>query len=262
MEKPGIEKHYCQKSIADNKTQQKSAHFSYQGEELELFRNALVWKRYFSSHIINYIAGQVLEVGAGTGETAKYLCSDKVTGWTCMEPDGTLIKKVNQKIRDSVLPEFFTARQETITSLSKDELFDTILYIDVLEHIENDRSELLKACLHLKSDGHLIILCPAHQQLFSRFDTAVGHFRRYSSRQLQSIIPDTVSLISLKYLDSVGLVASLANKLVMKNSYPTVKQIVIWDRFMVRLSKVFDILLFHRIGKSVIGIWKKQNENH
>lgn len=45
--------------------------------------------------------------------------------------------------------------------------FDTIIYIDVLEHIEDDREELNRAASHLRPGGHLIILSPAHQKLFT-----------------------------------------------------------------------------------------------
>jgi 2-polyprenyl-3-methyl-5-hydroxy-6-metoxy-1,4-benzoquinol methylase len=54
----------------------------------------------------------------------------------------------------------------TLRSL-KDQQFDTIVYIDVLEHKEDDREELERATLHLRSKGHLIVLSPAHQSLRS-----------------------------------------------------------------------------------------------
>jgi hypothetical protein len=60
------------------------------------------------------------------------------------------------------------------------------------------------------------------------------------------------------YLDSVGLLASSANKLLLKQSYPTLKQVLFWDRTMVPMSKLFDKITFHQLGKSVLLIAQKQ----
>ncbi|NIQ14480.1 MAG: methyltransferase type 12, partial [Candidatus Dadabacteria bacterium] len=111
--------------------------------------------------------------------------------------------------------------------------YDTILYIDVLEHIEDDYNELQSAKKLLSDTGTLIILSPAHQWLFSEFDEAIGHHRRYTKATLLKIIPDELNLINIRYLDSIGLFASLANRVLMRKSIPSMNQIKFWDRVMV-----------------------------
>ena len=59
------------------------------------------------------------------------------------------------------------------------ETFDTILYLSVLEHIEDDQKEILIALDKLEDKGHLIICVPAHNYMYSNFDKEIGHFRRY-----------------------------------------------------------------------------------
>ena len=51
--------------------------------------------------------------------------------------------------------------------------------MNVLEHIEDDKEELNIAVSKLNQGGHLIILVPAHNELYSKFDKEIGHFRRY-----------------------------------------------------------------------------------
>ena len=58
--------------------------------------------------------------------------------------------------------------------------FDSIVYIDVLEHIKDDSAEIAAATARLRSNGTLVVLSPAHAWLFSAFDAAVGHYRRYA----------------------------------------------------------------------------------
>ena len=78
--------------------------------------------------------------------------------------------------------------------LDRPQRFDAVLYIDVLEHIEDDRGELERATRLLREGGYLIVLSPAHQWLFSPFDEAIGHFRRYDRRSLGALQPAGTAL--------------------------------------------------------------------
>ncbi len=95
----------------------------------------------------------------------------------------------------------------------------------------------------------MIVLSPAHNWLFSPFDAAIGHFRRYSRKSLIAVAPDSLRLVRAFYLDSVGMAASLANRLFLKASSPTLAQIHFWDRNLVRASQFVDPLVGRRLGK-------------
>ena len=130
------------------------------------------------------------------------------------------------------------------------------MYIDVIEHILDEQTELEIAQSFLKKGGHLIILVPAHNFLYNEFDQSIGHRRRYKKKMLRNLVPKQLEQQRLIYLDSLGLIASLANKLILKQSYPSLKQIRFWDRTIVPASKMIDTLSFYLIGKSLLGIWK------
>lgn len=66
--------------------------------------------------------------------------------------------------------------------------YDLILLIDVLEHIEDEIKFLVAAHEHLKPGGFLILGVPMRQHLFSAYDRAVGHYRRYSTNYLKSVV--------------------------------------------------------------------------
>jgi 2-polyprenyl-3-methyl-5-hydroxy-6-metoxy-1,4-benzoquinol methylase len=132
-----------------------------------------------------------------------------------------------------------------------------VLYIDVLEHIEHDRAELARAVQHLAPNGTLIVLAPAHQWLFSSFDAAIGHFRRYDLPGLLDLRPPNVTVARARYLDAVGLLASLGNRILLKQSAPTLAQIRVWDRVMVRASRWLDPVLGFRLGKSALIVWRR-----
>jgi hypothetical protein len=136
-------------------------------------------------------------------------------------------------------------------------VFDTILYIDVLEHIERDAEELQGAADRLAVNGHLIVLSPAHQWLFAPFDAAIGHYRRYTRASLRNLTPQGLDLRRLRYLDCVGLLASSGNRFVLRSAMPTPSQIALWDKLMVPMSSVLDRLAGYRLGKTVYAIWQR-----
>jgi hypothetical protein len=144
-----------------------------------------------------------------------------------------------------------------LEDLGASEEYDTVLYVDVLEHIEHDREQLDRSARLLASGGHIVVLAPAHSWLFSRFDEAIGHLRRYDKRMLRGISPPGCTLVSLGYLDSVGLLLSLANVVVLRRPMPTIANIKFWDRVVIPVSRYTDRLLRFTLGKSIVAAWRK-----
>lgn len=233
--------------------------FDYPGEELTLFARANHWKRYWSGQIAPFIGDCILDVGAGIGATARALNLRQYDRWLALEPDPALCRVMQLALERWELPDFLEVRNGTLGDLSGEERFDTVLYIDVLEHIENDRVELEATRRILTPGGRVVIVAPAHQYLYTEFDRKIGHYRRYAKRDLLGIVPAGFTVEKLDYVDSVGLLASLANKLLLKSGTPTLNQIKIWDNWMVRPSMLVDPLIRYCLGKTIICVLRLDN---
>jgi len=230
--------------------------FKYPGTELELFSVVRNWKSYWSQQIKPFLGGDILEVGAGIGSNTLILDPGGDGRWVCLEPDADLFAGLVKVLAKAPRRRAYEPVCGTLRSLN-DQQFDSIVYIDVLEHIEDDREELQRATLHLRSKGHLIVLSPAHQCLFTPFDAAIGHFRRYSRSMLGRISPSCLSFTCVRYVDSFGLFASAANALLLRQSMPSTAQLRFWDQWMVPISRVLDPCFRYNIGKSIIAVWRK-----
>jgi SAM-dependent methyltransferase len=182
-----------------------------------------------------------------------------VTRWVCLEPDRRLAERLaNQAIVRAPQVEIVVG---DISAVDAEERFDTIVYIDVLEHIRTDVLEVRAAAARLAPGGHLIVLAPAFQFLYSRFDEAIGHERRYTRRTLAAVIPGTLERVALFYADSVGMLLSLANRLLLRQALPNHRQILLWDRIIIPLSRFIDPLVRRSFGRSVIGIYRAPRRN-
>jgi len=228
---------------------------NYAGTELDVFSHARNWKRYVARHVGVYLRGQVLEVGSGIGSATRVFCNGAQQRWVCLEPDSGLSARARSMLQREMLNCEFIAG--TLDALPASETFNAILYMDVLEHIAEDRLELIRAARHLQRSGVICVLAPAHPGLYSEFDEAIGHFRRYTKAALSAMDLPGLQLERLRYLDCCGLLPSAVNRFILKSPAPTLSQVTFWDRGLVPLSRFIDPLVGYSAGKSVLAVWRK-----
>ena len=234
-----------------------STELDYIGAELDVFVHATNWKRYWASVILPYLGERVLDVGAGIGATAKTLVMKSYERWVELEPDRAMCDRIREAQAAHEIPAHYEVKTGITKDLSESGSFDTVLYIDVLEHIEDDAAELVFAGDLLTSGGHIVVVAPAHNFLYTAFDKEIGHFRRYNTQSLIAATPPGFEIVKLCYLDSVGMLASLGNKLILQSGSPTVAQIKLWDRVMVPVSRCLDVVLLRKLGKSIVCVYQK-----
>ena len=202
--------------------------------ELEFFDAAKNWRRYQFENILKYINSSVLDVGPGTGNNIQYY-KDKASQITLLE--------INKNLANSLKLKFDGDKKIIVLNTdihSQEKKFDTILYMDVLEHIEDDEKEIDKALKQLNSGGNLIFFVPAYQFLYSDFDKAIGHIKRYNKKFFLSFKKDeNITIIELKYIDSIGFFIAVLNKLFNKDNKESIGLgVKIWDK-LIFLSKIW-----------------------
>ena len=156
-------------------------HNEYEGWELENFDHAKNYRLYQFDLILPFIKGKTAEIGPGTGVNVEYYLS-KVNTLSLYEPTIKLFQILNAKYQGNQNIEVYNK-----TFTDHDIKFDTIIYLDVLEHIKEDKKEFLNAYDKLNANGSLIINVPAFNFLYSRFDKDVNHCKRYSKKDLKQV---------------------------------------------------------------------------
>ena len=226
----------------------------YLNEVLEFFDISDNYRTYQIELFGNYVGKEILEVGAGRGKIIEILAQNSEKEFTLLELDKNFFDILNNKFNSKNIKVL-----EERTQNIKEKKFDTIFYLDVIEHIEDDRFELDTAYNLLKKNGHLIIIVPAFQILFSKFDQKVGHFRRYRKEFFKRYSDEkNLKIKKLVYFDFLGFFIILFSKLLnLTNSKKTTLGIKIWN-FLIPLSRLIDKITFHSIGKSIVCIYEKK----
>tara|TARA_B100001939_G_scaffold347051_1_gene367501 strand:- start:1243 stop:1923 length:681 start_codon:yes stop_codon:yes gene_type:complete len=224
---------------------------NYPGKELEIFDKATFWRKYIYFLVKRYLKSGVLEVGAGIGSfTENY--KNNFSNITLTELDRQNIKRLRLRFKGSGI----SIKPQYTSKIKKK--FNTILYMNVLEHIKNDKKEISIALGKLKKNGYLIILVPAHNELYTKFDKEIGHFRRYKINFFKKLKFKNVKIEKLIYLDCLGYFLYFLNKQFYKNEiYPSESKIFIWDKFFTPFTLFIDKIFNYKFGKNVLCIIKK-----
>jgi len=230
----------------------KKLNVNYDGWELKFFDKSKNFRNYQLRLIKNYIKGHVAEVGPGNGTNLSYYieCPKKIDLY---EPTKKLYLGLKKRFGKN--KKIFTYNKKFTIQKEK---YNSILYLDVLEHIKDDKNEILKAFKSIKKNGYLIINVPAYSHLYSKFDKDVGHHKRYEKKDIKIIFKGLkFKKLDLKYYDSIGYILSLLSKLTSSDYKQKFEQkIKVWDS-LIPFSKSIDYLIGNLFGKSLLVIIKK-----
>ncbi len=208
-----------------------------------------------------YLKGEILEIGSGIGNISKFVVSSGLSlALSDYVPVYQQFLKENFSQYSNVMdvlsidlqhPDFFNQYSEL------KEKFDTVFLLNVIEHLEDDKSAMENCRFLLKKGGHLIILAPAYPFLFCRLDEELGHYRRYTMKKIKSIFPiHSFKIIHTQHFNFVGISGwFLFGKLLNRKKIES-GEMSAFNK-MVPFFKIADHITFKKAGLSLIAIGKK-----
>ncbi len=237
--------------IKKRTTKQDSIQKTYPGyEELLNFDSALKkYNEYLVEKFIEssrYTSGKsVLDFGAGLGSLADLWLYHESMKPDCVEIDEDFQKELRNK--------GFIVYSDIGDVPFK---YDIVYSSNVLEHIEQDFDAISNFKRVMKSSSIAVVYVPALQFLFSDLDQKVGHYRRYSKSDLVAKFEGNgFEIISCDFVDSIGVIASLAIKFLGWRrvlNIGSIRSVKFYDRFIFPLSIFLDRLGMQKVmGKNL-----------
>jgi SAM-dependent methyltransferase len=226
----------------------------YFGKDLEVMFFARNYHKWILAEFLPYIGKSVAEVGAGVGSFSSLILETKISSLKAFEPSQNMYRLLREALsqdkRAEAINDFF-GRANT------GERFDSVLYINVLEHIEDDASELSTVHRALNPNGHLLVFVPALPRLYGEPDRQVGHFRRYVKKDLVELAQRSgFSVVKARYFDVAGIIPWYINVVLHKKVIGG-RSISLYDRLVVPEMRIIERFMPPPIGKNVLMVAKK-----
>ena len=231
----------------------------YVGKDLEAMSFAVNYHKWILEEFRPFLGKKFVEVGAGTGSFSEMLIGEKPENLALVEPSEmfAFLEQNISQIETSVIVNYYNSIfSETADNLS--EKPDTIIYVNVLEHIEDDAGELQKVYETLETGGHCLIFVPAFMSLYGAFDEKVGHFRRYTKNELEEKARIAgFKIVKSKYFDFVGIFPWYIKYKLLKSDSLESGAVTTYDKFAVPVTKQFERFLKFPVGKNILTVLQK-----
>ena len=223
----------------------------YTGREMESMDFAVNYHRWILEIFRPFLGKRIVEVGAGTGAFSQMLMETKPESLTMLEPSANLFPRLVERMGSD------RTFQSTLREASVSDP-DSILYVNVLEHVENDEAELADAHSLLNSGGRVFIFVPANPWLMSDIDRLMGHHRRYTLAGLS--LKCRSAGFNIRYssrFDFFGIIPWLVKYRLLRSTTMESGLVKLYDSLVVPVARVAEGIIRPPVGKSIILIGEK-----
>jgi SAM-dependent methyltransferase len=230
----------------------------YIGRDLEAMFFAQNYHRWILAEFKPFIGKIIAEVGGGSGNFSELLLeTNLISELTILEPSSDMYRRLQTTMTGR-------AAVKTLQAFLRDEAvryqayFDTLFYVNVLEHVEHEDAELRLIHTCLQSGGHLCLFVPALPWLYSDFDRDIGHFRRYRKGTLTDrLVQNGFEVVKIKYMDFIGIFGWYFFYVLLGKKMKA-GEVRFYDTYLVPLTKLMEKIIHPPIGKNLLVVAKKR----
>lgn len=193
----------------------------------------------------------VLEVGAGMGEFATQLRGPERLVLTDVDP--LAVEAMTRRFADR--PEVEVRQLDVDGDLALEEPVDTVVAINVLEHLPDDVGALQALARLVRTGGRIVLWVPAHMALYGDFDRKVGHVRRYSPALLRQTA--RFAGLEVEVCRPTNFLGALAWWLAVRvggTGSPRADLVSAYDRFVVPVTRAIERVVRPPFGQSLLCV--------
>src|SRR5271165_4064474 len=227
-----------------------------QSRTLEALSGASAYNDWIFSVFAEFIGNRALEIGSGTGNLTRRLL-EKAKEVIAIDIDAEYLRVLSRTVRVPEGHALAVRHQNFLEDVTGLAGFDGVVLMNVLEHIAEPDEALRRIYEALMPGGRVIVLVPAFNFLFSRFDELIGHHRRYTLRALATEL--TSAGFSIKknvYFNFFGMAGWWWRFCVLKKEYLTTRSVWFFEA-LTPLLRAVESAVRLPVGLSVIAVGEK-----
>jgi SAM-dependent methyltransferase len=232
----------------------------YFARDLEAMDSASRYYDWMLEWFRPYMGERILEVGAGSGNFSRRLLEQSPELLTSLEPSENVAVQLEQRLQDARNAE---ARRGVLADHVEgwQQRYDTVFYVNVMEHVEHDGAEVELALQCLRPGGHLLIFVPALPWLYGKADELFGHYRRYTKESLLALFAGRcVTGRECRYWDMLGVLPWWVSFVLLQRGVMSPGMVKLYDRFVVPLARWLENRLTPPLGKNLLLVVQKPQQ--
>lgn len=233
----------------------------YAGKDLESMSFAVNYHKWILDEFRPFLGKRLVEVGAGTGAFSELLLEENPISLTLVEPSEMFsqlranVEAIAKETDVEYHNAFFGQVHQQIASTRKP---DSVIYVNVLEHIEDDVSELSIIYSSLSHGGRCFIFVPALMSLYGEFDRKIGHFRRYKKSEiLEKCRSAGFKILKSGYFDFAGVFPWYVKYKILRSDSLGAGAVGLYDRLAVPVLRATEPYIPLPFGKNVLIVAEK-----
>jgi SAM-dependent methyltransferase len=203
-------------------------------------RRALIAKcdAWLFETIAPFLGQRILEVGSGHGNLAQHMLDRHLVVCTDVDADSVALLRERFRAAPNVVAEVVDIADPAALELAGHAV-DTVVSLNVFEHIEHDDRALRHARAILRPAGRVVLIVPAHHWLYGTMDRSIGHWRRYDKRlATEKLTAAGFEVETLRYMNALGTLGWLVNGRVLRATVPPAGQLKLFNRLMPLVTAV------------------------
>lgn len=229
----------------------------YFGLDLEAMSEADRYAREIVRGFSPYLGQRVAEVGAGIGNISVLLLERGINSLLAIEPDHLMHQRLAERLKPNASAIACKGFLATVIEQGRIGAVDSVVSVNVLEHVKDDAEELALMRSVLRPGGHLCLWVPASPALYSRFDRMLGHHRRYRKSELAARLRGAgFEILQLGYRDLAGLFAWFLCCRVLGQTL-TRRKVGLYDRFVVPVTSALGRWVQPPLGKNLFAVARR-----
>lgn len=206
---------------------------------LDIMERASNYRRWFLTIFQPYLRGDVVEIGAGIGSNAS-VTLPWCDALELVEPAPKFVARMQERFLAEPKATIHPCMEEEFYARKPGVMFDAVLMVSFLEHMQDDVGVLQRAAGSLRSGGHLLLFVPALPMLFNQMDARYGHYRRYTMKDLKErVAASGLEIVSGRYMDFFGILPWWLGKWTGADSINP-GALYWYDRYIVPVARLLE----------------------
>jgi 2-polyprenyl-3-methyl-5-hydroxy-6-metoxy-1,4-benzoquinol methylase len=228
----------------------------YTVRDQERMRSAGNYFDWQANLVLPHVGKRVVEIGCGLGNFTRYMLDRELVVGIDIEPACAEQWQKNFPKQTNLIGTSMDVTEPEFLELKRHRP-DTVVCLNVLEHVEDHVTALKHMHAVLPPGGRALLIVPAYEALYGPIDHNLGHYRRYSKQPFRELAASLGFKSTMRYMNTIGCIGWWVNAKILRRTEQSESQIAFFDATIVPVLSRLEAMIPPPFGQSIFAVLEK-----